>query len=141
VPKNKLKTPVPNLGSSFNARARCKYCRGVPSLVFLTRGPHMFLDFNKAKNHFENSKKYLKQILGNEFYYIPNFRYATKLRMYNHRVYYKGYNPNHHRRSLKEQMLVGYMVCPCGGTFWAFPETEHPEIVRKASRYKTPRVY
>lgn len=140
MPKNnKIKTAVPNLGSSFTARARCKYCHGTPGLVFLTRGPHLHLDVNKAKNYFEAGKKYLKQVLNGEFYYLPDLRYANKLRMFNHRVYYKGYNPNHHRRIQKEQILVGYMVCSCGGTFWAFPETEQPEVTHKASRYKAPK--
>lgn len=142
MPKNnKIKAPVPNLGSSFTARARCKYCFGIPNLVFITRGQYLHLDVNIAKNYFESGKKYLKQILNSELYFMPDFRFATKLRNFNHKVYYKGYNPSHHRRAQKEQTLIGYMVCSCGGTFWAFPETEQPEVMRKKSRYNASETY
>lgn len=108
---------------SFLVRTVCKKCKGHPLYYFYSRNPILWYDPRRVIAAFEYVKKYNKRLALDDFSFgLDDFRYASKMNLFNHQVNYKGYRPKLHRTRGQNPILdvVEYLTCECGQTAWAY---------------------
>lgn len=142
-PPHRFKPEIVRVRLSFPmmTRARCKFCKGLPSIYYFIRNPIMYTNPKDALNRIEKYRGVLTLIGRQPPLYAP--KYMQTASPMSHPIVWSKYRPRVHRtRGSNAGMdLVEYVTCECMRSRWAFADqaTENrPEIERRKAHHRFP---